>query len=60
LNGFENKAKYGTGYGYGYGYGYGNKTYSDGYHDDDKPTTIFEKIKAKFFEKIKAKFRKKI
>ena len=23
LNGFANKAKYGTGYGYGYGYGYG-------------------------------------
>ena len=28
LNGFENKAKYGTGYGYGYGYGYGNNTYA--------------------------------
>jgi capsular exopolysaccharide synthesis family protein len=24
LNGFENKAKYGTAYGYGYGYGYGS------------------------------------
>jgi len=59
LNGFENKAKYGTGYGYGYGYGhgygYGNKTYSDGYHDDDKPSTIFERIRAKF---SKNKFKK--
>ncbi|OAZ03131.1 polysaccharide biosynthesis tyrosine autokinase [Flavobacterium succinicans] len=33
LNGFENKAKYGTGYGYGYGYGYGNNTYASGYHE---------------------------
>ena len=62
LNGFENKAKYGAGYGYGYGYGYGsgygygNKTYSNGYHDDDKPKTIFEKIKAKF---RKNKFKNK-
>jgi succinoglycan biosynthesis transport protein ExoP len=42
LNGFENKAKYGAGYGYGYGYGYG--AYSKGYHEDDKPHNIFEKI----------------
>jgi hypothetical protein len=60
LNGFENKAKYGAGYGYGYGYGYGsgysNKSYSNGYHDDDKPKTIFEKIRAKF---RKNKFKNK-
>ena len=42
LNGFENKAKYGAGYGYGYGYGYG--AYSKGYHEDEKPNNIFEKI----------------
>lgn len=31
LNGYENKAKYGTGYGYGYGYG----AYSNGYHEEE-------------------------
>lgn len=41
LNGYENKAKYGAGYGYGYGYGYGS--YSNGYHDEEEPRTIFEK-----------------
>jgi len=51
LNGFQNKAKYGAGYGYGYGYGYGSTTYSNGYHDDDKPKTIFEKIIGKFRKK---------
>lgn len=51
LNGFQNKAKYGTGYGYGYGYGYGNTTYSNGYTDDDLPMNIFEKINRKFSKK---------
>jgi len=51
LNGFQNKAKYGAGYGYGYGYGYGSTTYSNGYHDDDRPTTILEKIIRKFRKK---------
>ncbi|SHG29180.1 protein involved in gliding motility EpsB [Flavobacterium fluvii] len=51
LNGFQNKAKYGAGYGYGYGYGYGSTTYSNGYHDDDKPKTIFGKIMEKFRKK---------
>ena len=46
LNGFENKAKYGAGYGYGYGYGYGS--YANGYHDEDKPKTVFDKIVNKF------------
>lgn len=46
LNGFQNKAKYGAGYGYGYGYGYGSTTYSNGYHEDDKPKTIFGKIRS--------------
>ncbi|WP_125722327.1 polysaccharide biosynthesis tyrosine autokinase [Flavobacterium ustbae] len=31
LNGYENKAKYGSGYGYGYGYG----AYSNGYHEEE-------------------------
>ncbi|MFN3941523.1 MAG: polysaccharide biosynthesis tyrosine autokinase [Flavobacterium sp.] len=42
FNGFETKAKYGYGYGnysgYGYGYGYGYGAYSNGYHDDKKPS----------------------
>lgn len=53
LNGFENKAKYGAGYGYGYGYGYG--AYSNGYHDDDEPRNIFEKV----YKMIKKRFAKK-
>jgi capsular exopolysaccharide synthesis family protein len=48
LNGFQNKAKYGAGYGYGYGYGYGSTTYSNGYHENDKPKNIVEKIIEKF------------
>jgi capsular exopolysaccharide synthesis family protein len=48
LNGFENKAKYGAGYGYGYGYGYGSSTYSNGYHEDEKPKNSFEKVINKF------------
>ncbi len=44
LNGFENKAKYGTGYGYSYGYG----SYANGYHEEHKPKTILGKIAAKF------------
>ena len=48
LNGFENKAKYGAGYGYGYGYGYGSSAYSNGYNEDDKPISLFEKILVKF------------
>lgn len=43
LNGFENKAKYGSAYGYGYGYG----NYSNGYHEEDKPKGILEKIMKK-------------
>lgn len=46
LNGFENKAKYGAGYGYGYGYGYGS--YANGYHEEDKPGSIFNRIVKKF------------
>lgn len=46
LNGFENKAKYGAGYGYGYGYGYGS--YANGYHEEDKPGGIFNRIVKKF------------
>jgi polysaccharide biosynthesis transport protein len=46
LNGFENKAKYGAGYGYGYGYGYGS--YANGYHEEEKPGNIFNRIVKKF------------
>jgi len=47
LNGYENKAKYGTAYGYGYGYG----AYSNGYHDEGD--------KLSFWKEILNKFRKK-
>jgi succinoglycan biosynthesis transport protein ExoP len=45
LNGYENKAKYGTGYGYGYG------AYSNGYHE--------EEVKPGFVRSIFNKFSKK-
>lgn len=48
LNGFQNKAKYGAGYGYGYGYGYGSSLYSNGYHEEEKRTSIWGKILRKF------------
>lgn len=44
LNGFENKAKYGTGYGYGYGYGYGNNSYADGYHEKEPVVSTISKV----------------
>lgn len=47
LNGLENKAKYGTGYGYGYGYG----AYANGYYEDDKPMTTYQKIVKKIIKK---------
>ena len=40
LNGFENKAKYGSAYGYGYGYG----DYANGYHEEDQPKGWMQKI----------------
>ncbi|RVT75831.1 polysaccharide biosynthesis tyrosine autokinase [Flavobacterium sufflavum] len=40
LNSFENKAKYGSAYGYGYGYG----DYSSGYHEEEKPKGLIQKI----------------
>ena len=49
LNGFANKAKYGTGY--GYGYGYGNAPYSDGYHEEEKPKSIYERVAQKLLKK---------
>jgi succinoglycan biosynthesis transport protein ExoP len=48
LNGFENKAKYGSAYGYGYYGGYG--AYSNGYHDEEKELT-FPKNIFKIFKK---------
>lgn len=38
FNGYENKAKYGSGYGYGYG------TYSNGYHDEDVKLSFWKTI----------------
>ena len=49
LNGLENKAKYGTGYGYGYGYGYGS--YANGYYEDEKSTSVYQKIARKILKK---------
>ena len=49
LNGFANKAKYGTGY--GYGYGYGNAPYSNGYHEEEKPKSIYERVAQKLLKK---------
>ncbi|PBJ13890.1 polysaccharide biosynthesis tyrosine autokinase [Flavobacterium sp. ACN6] len=46
LNGYENKAKYGTAYGYGYGYG----AYSDGYHE--------EEVKLGFWKSLLNRFKK--
>ncbi|GEC72462.1 protein involved in gliding motility EpsB [Flavobacterium flevense] len=40
LNGFENKAKYGSSYAYGYGYG----DYSSGYHEEEKPKGFIQKM----------------
>ena len=53
FNGYENRAKYGSGYGYGYGYGYcyGYGTYGQGYHEEDPPRNIFEKWYRKFIRK---------
>jgi polysaccharide biosynthesis transport protein len=47
LNGFENKAKYGTAYGYGYGYGYG--TYEEKLEKKQQfVASIVTKIKSVF------------
>lgn len=48
LNGFENKAKYGSAYGYGYYGSYG--TYSNGYHEEEKETGFLKNI-FKIFKK---------
>ena len=40
MNGFENKAKYGSAYGYGYGYG----TYANGYHEEELKTNFVKSI----------------
>ncbi|RTY85582.1 polysaccharide biosynthesis tyrosine autokinase [Flavobacterium sp. RSP15] len=47
LNGLENKAKYGTGYGYGYGYG----TYTNGYYEEDKPKSMYERVAQKILNR---------
>ncbi|MFH7004504.1 polysaccharide biosynthesis tyrosine autokinase [Flavobacterium bizetiae] len=47
LNGYENKAKYGTAYGYGYGYG----AYSNGYHDEGDKVSFWKEIVNKFKKK---------
>jgi capsular exopolysaccharide synthesis family protein len=45
LNGYENKAKYGSAYGYGYG------AYSNGYHDEEKKTNLAKSILNKLNKK---------
>ncbi|MFH7017957.1 polysaccharide biosynthesis tyrosine autokinase [Flavobacterium sp. FlaQc-47] len=47
LNGYENKAKYGTAYGYGYGYG----AYSNGYHEEEEKFSWWKGILNKFKKK---------
>jgi succinoglycan biosynthesis transport protein ExoP len=47
LNGYENKAKYGTAYGYGYGYG----AYSNGYHEEEEKLSFWKVILNKFKKK---------
>lgn len=45
LNGYENKAKYGSGYGYGYG------SYSNGYHEEEVELSLWKTILNKFNKK---------
>lgn len=47
LNGYENKAKYGSGYGYGYGYG----AYSNGYHEEEQKVNLMKSVFNKFNKK---------
>jgi hypothetical protein len=47
LNGLENKAKYGTGYGYGYGYG----TYANGYYEEEKAKSVYQRVAHKILNK---------
>ncbi|TDW47107.1 protein involved in gliding motility EpsB [Flavobacterium sp. 270] len=47
LNGYENKAKYGSTYGYGYGYG----AYSNGYHDEEEKSNFLKSIFRKLSKK---------
>jgi capsular exopolysaccharide synthesis family protein len=47
LNGFENKAKYGSAYGYGYGYG----AYANGYHEEIVKESLVKSIFSKFNKK---------
>ncbi|OXA92168.1 exopolysaccharide transport family protein [Flavobacterium hercynium] len=42
LNGYENKAKYGSAYGYGYG------AYSNGYHEEEEKRSFFRSVLDKF------------
>ena len=44
LNGYENKAKYGSAYGYGYGYG----AYSNGYHDEEEKPGFLKNVFNRF------------
>jgi succinoglycan biosynthesis transport protein ExoP len=45
FNGYENKAKYGSGYGYGYG------AYSNGYHDEEEKIHFLKSIFKRFNKK---------
>ena len=46
LNGYENKAKYGSGYGYGYG------AYSNGYHEEEEKSHFLKNIFNRFNKKV--------
>lgn len=48
FNGYQNKAKYGSGYGDGW-YGYGN--YAQGYHEQEDKQTLWAKLKRTFRKK---------
>lgn len=47
LNGYENKAKYGSAYGYGYGYG----AYGNGYHEEGEKISFWKTILNKLNKK---------
>lgn len=51
LNYFQQKSKYGYGTGYGYGYGYGYGTYNNGYHEEEKPLGVLDKLMRLFRKK---------
>ncbi|NER12189.1 polysaccharide biosynthesis tyrosine autokinase [Leptobacterium flavescens] len=53
LNDYRHKSQYAYGNSYGYGYGYGYGGYSNGYHEDDKPRSLFKRLSTIFRKKRK-------